>query len=239
MPSRRPTPSLRLIDMATTLRRHDLAYLRDGADVSPAGDGPLAPWMRGWLLDWIARGKPLVVARQSSFAPATQPPVKLGAALPLRLGRAKISCRVACGVVRTASALSAEKVLGVLPDAERQALARLSDVAEKLGIALGVYGSTAWECLAGESYRRPDSDVDLICDVHRRDTLSPWLRAMQITEREMNGHLDGEIRFPNGEAVAWREFARVDPKNVDANVLVKSLYDVGFARIGALMESLQ
>ncbi|HEU0200233.1 MAG TPA: malonate decarboxylase holo-[acyl-carrier-protein] synthase, partial [Burkholderiaceae bacterium] len=165
--------------------------------------------------------------------------IHLGAALPPRLERVKVACSVArTNLARTTPALSTEAVSGVLPDRDRRTLARLSELAEQWGIALGVYGSTAWECLSGETYRRSDSDVDLICDVQRHDTLSPWLSAMTAAARDMDGRLDGEIRFPSGAAVAWRELARAGITNGGAQVLVKTLHNVGFAPVAALMESL-
>jgi phosphoribosyl-dephospho-CoA transferase len=217
----------------TRLRRHDLAYLSDAAALRPVGDATHSPAVHAWLFEWIASGQPLVVARQSSLPSDS---IQLGAALPLRLGRAKMACATDGSPVRIAPALAVEKVLGVLPARDRRTLARLAELAQALGIAVGVYGSTAWECLSGERYRRCDSDVDLICDVSRRDALSPWLRAMESAARDMDDHLDGEIRFPDGQAVAWRELARATDGE---RVLVKSLHNVGFARVGALMESLR
>jgi phosphoribosyl-dephospho-CoA transferase len=227
------------IDMKRPLRRHDLAYLSEDAAICAAICPALPPFLHAWISDWIARGQPLVVARQHPLQDAAELQIHLGAALPLRLGRAKVACSVALTrLFRTTPALSTEHVSNVLPGRSARALARLSEVAEPLGIELGVYGSTAWECLSGEGYRRPESDVDLICDIKRRDTLSPWLRAMDCAAREMDGYLDGEIRFPNERAVAWREFARAGLRNAEARVLVKNLDSVSFAPVGALMASL-
>ena len=225
--------------MKTPLRRHDLAYLSDGALVRVEGGHPLPLVMQTWLSEWIAAGKPLVVARQRFSPDATQPRIQLGAALPIRLGRAKVACSVAgASLNRITSALSAERVSGVLPAHQSRVLARLSDLAARLGIAVRVYGSTAWECLSGESYRRSDSDVDVICDVERRDVLAQWLRAMESGAHSMDGHLDGEIRFPGDHAVAWRELTRACLANRETRVLVKSSRGVAFATVGSLMEKL-
>ena len=223
----------------TPLRRHDLAYVGDRAVVCTESGHPLPPLLQTWLLEWITAGKPLVVTRQKSSPDVTQPQIQLGAALPLRLGRAKVACSVAgASLARITPALSTERVSGVLPARDRRALARLSGLAESLGIALGVYGSTAWECLSGESCRRSDSDVDVICDVERRDALEPWLCAMEAAARVMEDHLDGEIRFPGGDAVAWRELARAGLAHGEMRVLVKSSHSVAFATVGSLMEKL-
>jgi phosphoribosyl-dephospho-CoA transferase len=225
--------------MKTPLRRHDLAYVSNGALVRTEGGHPLPPLLQTWLSEWIAAGKPLVVARQKFSPNATPPQIQLGAALPLRLGRAKVACSVAgASLACITPALSIERASGVLPVRERSVLARLSGLAESLGIALGVYGSTAWECLSGESYRRSDSDVDVICDVERRDALEPWLCAMEAAARALEDHLDGEIRFPGGDAVAWRELARAGLVNGETRVLVKSSDGVAFATVGSLLEKL-
>ena len=216
----------------TTLRRHDLAYVRHASALRVVGDVAPTAGIAAWLSDWIARGRPLVVARQTLVRGDT---VRLGAALPLRLDRAKVTCVADRAQVQAAPALAIEQALDVVPVRDQRPLSTLATLARALGIAVGVYGSTAWEHLAGESYRRPDSDVDLICDVRRRDVLLPWLRAMEAAARDMDDHLDGEIRFPEGQAVAWRELARAAD---GARVLVKSVSDVGFARVGALLETL-
>ena len=213
-------------------RRHDLAYVPHAAAlhaIEPAAD---AASIDAWLFDWIARGRPLVVARQA-FVPAGA--IRLGATLPLRLGRTKVACVAKLEHVTVVPALTIATVLDVVPARNRRPLATLATLAQALGIAVGVYGSTAWETLAGERYRRPGSDVDLICDVRHRDVLLPWLRAMQAAARAMDEHLDGEIRFPDGQAVAWRELAQATQ---DARVLVKGPTDVRFAQVGALLESL-
>ena len=80
--------------MKLTLRRHDLAYVNDGAVVRPEGGHPLPPLLQAWLSGWIAAGRPLVVARQKTSTDATPMQIQLGAALPLRLGRAKVACSI-------------------------------------------------------------------------------------------------------------------------------------------------
>ena len=112
----------------------------------------------------------------------------------------------------------------------------LSKRAAELGVAVGVYGSTAWECLAEEPYRHAASDVDLVCDVARPSTLAPWLKALECASDESVLRIDGEIRFPDGCCVAWRELARLGLGR-DASVLAKGLQHVTLTRIETLMES--
>jgi phosphoribosyl-dephospho-CoA transferase len=219
--------------MGWRLRRHDLAYLHNGAKIS---FDQVERNARAWLDDWIASGNPLVVARQRESARA----VRLGAMLPLRLGRGKLGCEVAGpDLDRVVPAVAVESVLPCVPCATAHALAGLAARANELGVAVGVYGSTAWEHLSREAYRREDSDVDLICDVSSRHALAGWLDAMERASGNAHGRIDGEIRLPDGNSVAWRELARFGRGDRDnAMVLAKDLRSVALVRVGALLEPL-
>ena len=216
--------------MLPQLRRHDLAFLRGGSRVCMADADAV---VRTWLDEWIARGNPLVVTRQD----ASGDPVRLGAILPARLGRKRVGCSVAqSAVVRTASPLPIAAVLGRLPPGSVPALRTLTARAAELEVAVGVYGSTAWEHLSGERYRRADSDLDLVCDVTARSALAPWLAALERASDQGGLRIDGEIRFPSGSSVAWRELARLN-LDLNATVLAKELGRVALTRIDTLMES--
>jgi phosphoribosyl-dephospho-CoA transferase len=216
--------------MLPQLRRHDLAYLRSGAEVDPV---IMDAGVRAWIREWIAKGKPLVVTRQDEGGDS----VRLGAVLPLRLGRRRVGCTVAkSDVARTTPPLSVAAVISRLPAESVHTFEALSKRAADLGIVVGVYGSTAWECLAEESYRHAASDVDLVCDVARPSTLAPWLKALECASDESVLRIDGEIRFPDGCCVAWRELARLGLGR-DASVLAKGLQHVTLTRIETLMES--
>ena len=156
--------------MLPQLRRHDLAYLRSGAEVDPV---IMDAGVRAWIREWIAKGKPLVVTRQDEGGDS----VRLGAVLPLRLGRRRVGCTVAkSDVARTTPPLSVAAVISRLPAESVHTFEALSKRAADLGIVVGVYGSTAWECLAEESYRthttiiRPvgDAPVPIIAPVEQQ-----------------------------------------------------------------------
>lgn len=218
--------------MAPVLRRHDLAWLRPGAACHADGlDGPAAAWLRHWL----AEGKPLVVTRQQRQHDGDES-MRLGTVLPARLGRRRIACTVAAkDVLDIGPPLNAEAVAHVLPADVADALHGLAQQARQLDVPLGVYGSTAWEHLAGETYRRAESDVDMVCDVRDAATLPGILLVLARASRSTR--IDGEIRFPDGKAVAWRELqaSGLDP---DAQVLVKDLHGVELVRVGSLTSTL-
>lgn len=217
--------------MPVRLRRHDLAYLRPGAEIRWGSiDAPA----HAWLCDWIGAGKPLVVTRQEENADV----VRLGAVLPTHLGRRRLDCSVApSAIVHAAAPLAIAEVLDVLPETMVAPLQTLSRQAHDFGMAVGVYGSTAWQRLSGEAYRHTESDVDLACAVGAGAALLDWLSALAEVSRRVPARIDGEIRFPDDRAVAWRELldCRLDPT---ASVLVKDLRSVALVTVGSLMESL-
>ena len=223
----------------TPLRRHDLAYLHADARVEFATRS-LPEAAERWVSQWLADGRPLVVCRQRMRENGAESDVDLGICLPNHLGRQKLACRVrSAAVARVERPISVEQLNGVLQSEACSAMTRLAGAAQRLGVSVGVYGSTAWECLSGASYRRSESDIDLICDVAQRDTLPAWLRALQRSAQDVDGRLDGEVRFPDGKAVAWRELSNAYESGGAARVMYKGLRDVGFASLDGLLESMQ
>lgn len=215
------------------VRRHDLVYLHPGAAFDAAYcqiNGPQELAVRRW----IDAGRPLVAARQ----PAGSAGVVLGLALPLAMDRRRVACRVAPGAIaRLAPPLSLSACLGRLPAALVSPLGVLELELARAGLRLGVYGSLAWESLSGEAYRHPDSDIDLICDISTHSQYRAALAILEAAARQLPCRLDGELRFPDGHAVAWQELAACAGAE-DAEVLAKGPQEVGLLSLRTLLESL-
>jgi phosphoribosyl-dephospho-CoA transferase len=183
------------------MKRHDWAYLRREAHpvFGPADDTALA-----FARDWLERGMPLVVARQVETAGG----LTLGLALPVEHVTRRIACTVDhADVVRWRNPLTLEEAVHVLPMQDARALRRFAGAVAGHALQVGVYGSTAWECISGLRYRHEGSDVDVVCDVASSAGLSACLAAFNEAARDTVSRLDGEIRFTGGRAVAWRELA--------------------------------
>ena len=97
-----------------------------------------------------------------------------------------------------------------------------------------MYGSYGWQALTGESYAHAASDIDLQIQVPGFEAARQALPLLQ--QARLPGRLDGEYAFPEGCAIAWREFGqllqaeqpapqgRVNTQGlVTTQVLVKSL----------------
>lgn len=216
------------------MRRHDRVTLRRDAPFSFAC-GAADPALTAAVRNWIAAGRPLVAARQ----PADSHEVQLGLTLPTHLGRQRLACRVERqAVVAIAPPLTVDHCLHRLPAATAQVLARLAERCAEADIVLGVFGSLAWEATTGESYRHVESDIDLIADVTTHGQYRIVLAALVEAAGALPCRLDGELRFPDGNAVAWRELvgAGDDPH---ARVLAKGPSAVALLPVATLVASLQ
>ncbi len=197
--------------------RHDLVWLTPaGWDAAPA------------LSQWRDRDWPAVVRRHA--AGADPGAVCLGVPLPDRQRVALVAAHE--NVTRTAPPLPLADAIGAAPPQWLAGLVGLQRAAA--GLDLRVYGSLAMAGITGLPYLRAASDIDLLLRPADRHALQAGLALLEEHARVLP--LDGEIVFPNGDAVAWKEWliARRD----HARVLVKSLYAVRLADPAALLATL-
>jgi phosphoribosyl-dephospho-CoA transferase len=116
----------------------------------------------------------------------------------------------------------------------REPLAALERDSAAAGLGLRVYGSLAMQALTGLLYVSPTSDVDVLFHPTSRKQLDEgvallWRHSTQLP-------LDGEIVFPGGQAVSWKEWqmAMAHP----AKVIVKELQSVRLADTDSLLATL-
>lgn len=213
--------------------RHDLVYLQpEAAWQSPcaAAGSPMAQAVQRWL----AAGRPLVAARQ----PADEQMLLLGLTLPTGQGRHRLSIRAEpAAVARCRPPLALAQCLHRLPATYALELRMLAERAQAGAITFGVYGSLAWEVISGESYRHQASDIDLICEIASKGQLMIALGELALAADRLPCRLDGEIRFPDGNAVAWREVL-AHLQTPEAPVLAKGQRDVALLPLVRLIETL-
>lgn len=209
------------------LERHTLVWL-----TSPAWQAALAAAReehKTALMLWERQDWPVVVRRLDADAGVDevclglpQPPdsagVKVRIALRARL--ADISCATPALSLRDAATL-------------RDGVAALCDDAGAL--SLRVFGSMAMQALTGLQYLSPASDVDVLFHPASRRQLDDGVALLARHAGRLP--LDGEIVFPGGAAVSWKEWqmAMVHP----AKVLVKDLRSVRLADTASLLATLE
>lgn len=210
--------------------RHDIVWL------SPEGWKAVAARALPADLDaidlWRRKDWPTIVRRND--AGAATGIVSLGIALPP--GDDGVKRRIAvraqlAQVARRTPALPLRDALHAAPVAWRPGLAALNSALPWLH----AYGSLALQTLTGLRYLTESSDIDLLASPLTTAELAGAIELLS-THADMLP-LDGEIVFPNGDAVAWKEWRNAARDK--ARVLVKSIDAVRLADTASLLATLE
>jgi phosphoribosyl-dephospho-CoA transferase len=212
--------------------RHDLAWLTCAGweaaltRARPGQHAAIEQWRRG---DW-----PAIVRRaDAGLAPGQ---VSLGIALPPAAdgskGRVALNVHMA-DIARTTPALALADAVGAAPQRWRALLDEF--VAQSDGLAIQVYGSLAMQAITGQEYVTPRSDIDLLFSPASHDALGAGIELLVRYGAVLP--LDGEIVFPSGEAVAWKEW--LGAGRAKARVLVKDSLAVRLAPAAQLLATLE
>ena len=226
--------------MYSELERHSLVWLTAAgweaalASARPEHAAALAQWQRN---DW-----PAVVRRfdaspkaadAADAADAAASDICLGVPLPPDAAgvKVRIALRVAPSHVARASAALELRSALMAADPWHDGLAALSDAVP----TLRVFGSLAMQTLTGLQYLSPSSDVDLLFHPDSRRQLDTVISLLARHSEHLP--LDGEVVFPGGVAVSWKEWlaAITHP----AKVLVKELRTVRLADTASLLVTLE
>lgn len=180
--------------------RHYLIHVRKAA-LSQLAEHATTEHARAGLAHWAAHHLPLVVTRQ----PTDLPPhlLSIGLPLPLQWGRLRLSLALPRADIM---AYTTFPLLSGVATASAMNLQPLVDALQTLGLQAHVYGSYGWQTLSGLGYVHDHSDLDVLIRVtseHQADLASEALLATESGRLR----LDGELMFPDGSAVAWREWA--------------------------------
>ena len=100
-------------------------------------------------------------------------------------------------------------------------LEKLKNIAEKLGIKLGVWGSAGLEIYTSLNYTHPQSDLDLLVAMSDLKTLQKFFQIGIEFYQQHGCRIDMEIDLPGGYGVQAAElFSETDP------VLGKGIDDI-------------
>ena len=205
----------------TALRRQQLIRL-SGAGWARVLDAPWDAIARSCLGLWAARGLPLVVTRQP---PEPDDRVATGLPAPARYRRRRLALPVEPRDVLFFDEFpAAAAATRLLPRGAAAPWRTLLATLAAADCAPRVYGGFGWQALTRLAYVHADSDLDLLLPV------SSGAHADAVAQRlacaAWDGpRLDGELLFPDGGAIAWREWHAHRQGRV-AQVLVKRLHGV-------------
>lgn len=213
-------------------KRHDLVWLtRDGWRAALAA----YPEHESVLKFWLSEEWPTVVRRGDTDSdPAHE--VCVGIALPPDAEGVKhrIPLRVPLEhIEKTSAPLTLKAARPALPEHWRPGYTRLQELS--VGLDLRVYGSLAWQAITSLPAITAASDIDILFRPLSRQQLHAGLTLLNGAEHGLP--LDGEVMFPSGEAVSWKEWSAAD--TVRARVLVKDMQGVHLADADRLLATLR
>ena len=161
------------------------------------------------IRDWFRCGRPAIVRRRQPCDPVNVIP--LAVTLPNALGRQRLAFSIPRQEIRRV------RPPPDLAMALRDAPSYWRD-AWPLGLlrSAWVHGGLMWQHLTGEKYLRPSSDLDLVLPISDIEELGRAISQLSVIANRTQPRVDGELLFPCGDTVAWREFLAGAPK-----VLVK------------------
>lgn len=227
--------------------RHALVWLGEhGWDGVQATTKLESVAVRDALSRWRDADWPLVVRRRSPDEPAPdalQDAVAVALALPPH-PQTGVKPRIAAMVERSdirrhELPTPLASVLAAAPPQWRAGLLALHMESMEAPLPLRVFGSLAWQSVTGMPYLRGTSDIDLLAAPRTQRELA---LAMDLLQRHGGGlPLDGEIVFPSGAAVAWKEWRDVctaDDRRGAARVMVKTQNSVSLMTCAALLATL-
>ena len=217
------------------LERHMLVWLsEEGWNVARASTEP--QHNLAFKL-WQAQDWPLIVRRVDADAPADQ--VCLGLPLPPDEdtgAKVRIALRAHVSHIRKmAPALELAAVLRSSESPWRAPLTALEHDAAAMQLRLRVYGSMAMQALTELPYVSSTSDVDILFYPDSRKQLEDGITILSRHAALLP--LDGEIVFPGGAAVSWKEWRMVIAN--PAKVMVKELRSVRLATTDSLLALLE
>lgn len=191
---------------------------------------------------WQQHDWPVIVRRTD---PGAQPgEICVGLALPPdpESGvKCRIPFRVRLGDIRKIMpplAIDAVKAgPAALPPPWRQPFEEFQRAAQGKQLKFGVYGSLAMQALTGLPYLGASSDIDLLFHPATVAQLEAGLALLEIGAEALP--LDGEIVFPFGRAVAWKEWRQAMPAAGGARVMLKSRDAVSLVPADALLAALK
>lgn len=179
------------------------------------------------LAHWRTNRLPLVVCRQRAEILGDQ--ICLGLPAPPQWSRRRLALTVnlneitVCGVFPSFLQVAQANHWG-------QAALDLSDALSTQGVQTLVYGSHGWQFLTELPYLHAQSDIDLSLRVTDFETASQVAHLLDAAQLHLR--IDGEVVFPAGQAIAWREVQKLLTGQT-SQVMVKDRHRI---RLAALEE---
>jgi phosphoribosyl-dephospho-CoA transferase len=202
-------------------RRHELLTVAPNFWRSELASRP-AIAAAPFLANWADNGWPVVVRRRMAGDRPDEVPV--GVPLPPAVGKMRIALTIPEQAVL--ERLPPPPLLTVAHAADRAwgpIIHTLVALAEDYGVLPAAFGSLLWQYRTSLSYLSPRSDLDVLWPIGADCEIGALVAGIASAEMGAPMRIDGEIVFPNGEAVNWRELRAALNQDGPTEVLAKSI----------------
>jgi phosphoribosyl-dephospho-CoA transferase len=156
------------------------------------------------LEHWAEQEWPVIVRRRAQEEDSGLVPV--GVPLPSAAGKCRVSLVLPPGGILQRSPPPLLGAAAKVADAGRQStIASLLALGARTGVEPSAFGSLLWEYLTGLAYLSPQSDLDVLWPIPENFDILSLVFGIGQVQRDAPIRIDGEVIFPDGSAVNWRE----------------------------------
>jgi phosphoribosyl-dephospho-CoA transferase len=212
--------------------RHELLRLAPGFWPQALASGPAigaAPALR----IWADHGWPVMVRQRVAGERAEMVPI--GVSLPPFAGKQRIALAIhEQAVLERSPPPSLWAVRHVVDRSWMPTLRALVMLGARHAVTPAAIGSLLWQYRTGLRYLSPQSDLGLLWRAHGGYDLGDLLAGIAAEQQSAPMRIDGEIVFPDGTAVNWRELHHALRHGI-GEVLVKSLEGIRLMNVAQLM----
>jgi len=213
-------------------RRHDLLHVAPKIWASvlalspPLADLPL-------LGEWADRGWPVIVRRRGEADNRHLVPV--GVPLPPAAGKRRVALLIPPeGVLQRSRPPLLDATASAADPNWRSTIDALVAVGARSGVEPAAFGSLLWQHLTGLAYLSPHSDLDVLWPIPANFDAHALVCRIAEIQHDAPLRIDGEIIFPDGSAVNWRELWNVLQAADRATVLAKTMESVQLLDVASL-----
>ncbi|MGF6725413.1 phosphoribosyl-dephospho-CoA transferase [Paraburkholderia sp. GAS41] len=184
-------------------RRHELLHVAPDVWASALAQRPALADLP-LLEHWAEREWPVIVRRRAQEEDSGLVPV--GVALPPAAGKCRVALVLPPGGILQRSPPPLLGAAAKVADAGRQSTtASLLALGARTGVEPSAFGSLLWEYLTGLAYLSPQSDLDVLWPIPENFDILSLVFGIGQVQRDAPIRIDGEVIFPDGSAVNWRE----------------------------------
>jgi phosphoribosyl-dephospho-CoA transferase len=212
-------------------QRHELLHVAPNAWATVLASGSLAevPLLEAW----VDRGWPVIVRRRMQGDGTDMVPI--GVPLPPAAGKMRIALAIPPqAVVGRMAPPSLRVAAAAAKPAWQSTIAVLLALGARHGVEPAAFGSLLWEHRTGLAYLSSGSDLDVIWPIRSRCDVAALLTDIAVVEQAAPVRIDGEVIFPDGSAVNWRELKNALRSGGAAELLVKTIDGVRLRNIRSL-----